>query len=76
MLYRVGVHTAELECPSVKVMPARASTSMAVASEWSPVMVEKEFPAVRLANLVAQRKAAWLLSRLDDLILDDLNDAS
>ena len=30
-----------------------------------------DYEEVRLLNLVAQRRARWLLSRIDDLILED-----
>jgi hypothetical protein len=30
-----------------------------------------QYEEVRLLNLVAQRRARWLMSRIDDLILDD-----
>jgi predicted anti-sigma-YlaC factor YlaD len=73
-----GGHRAGLFVAYAEAVPLRRQdrAEFRTALEHALAIDPDEFPAVRLANLVAQRKAAWLLSRLDDLILDDLNDAS
>jgi predicted anti-sigma-YlaC factor YlaD len=64
--HRAGLFVAYAEASALRKQEPdefRAALDRALAVD------PDEYPEVRLANLVAQRRAAWLLSRIDDLFL-------
>ena len=65
---RAGLYVAYAEAVPLRRQDRDAFQSLLkTALEISP----DEYEEVRLANLVAQRRARWLLGRIDDLILVD-----
>ncbi len=62
-----SVHVAYAEAVSI---PQQNSTQFRMLLERALAINPDEFREVRLANLIAQERAEWLLERIDDLILE------
>jgi predicted anti-sigma-YlaC factor YlaD len=63
-----GLHMAYAEAVS---LPAQNKAEFRELLEKALAVNPDSVPRDRLANLISQRRARWLLERADELILDD-----
>jgi predicted anti-sigma-YlaC factor YlaD len=63
-----GLHVAYAEAVA---LPAQNKPEFRALLEKALAIDPDAVPRDRLANLISQRRAQWLLDRIDDLILDD-----
>jgi predicted anti-sigma-YlaC factor YlaD len=66
--FRAGLYLAYAEAVAV---PAQDKREFQMLIERALAIDPDAVPQERLTTLLAQRRARWLMTRLDDLILDD-----
>jgi predicted anti-sigma-YlaC factor YlaD len=69
---QAGLYVAYVEAASIN----KQDRSELISLLNKALAIEPDqYKEIRLANLVAQKRARWLLERVDDLILDTTSDS-